>query len=344
MIATADLKEKISQLQASEAKNRAFIEVFPDLFFTLDAEGRFIDYSTVKSNLLAIPPEQFLGKRIDETGFSPELAARFMAEMKKAFETSKATSFEYELAFESTPTFYEGRIVPLSSDRILFVVRDISERRHSEDMIRISLREKEVLLKEIHHRVKNNMQVISSLIQLQSYAIHDSKDRELLRETQTRIHAMAAVHELLYQAKDLSSVQASEYLGSIVGELILGYEVKNLSFNAEEINLDLDIAVPLGLLLNELLLNSIKHAYEPGASGPMRVSIYREGGAMVLVVEDEGKGLPDGFNPETCTSMGFTLIFSLASQLHGTLTFRSRPGLTVKLRFKPTRSAVERMV
>ncbi|MEI6875411.1 MAG: transporter substrate-binding domain-containing protein, partial [Spirochaetota bacterium] len=133
----------------------------------------------------------------------------------------------------------------------------VSLLERSEAKNRASIAEKEVLLKEVHHRVKNNMQVISSLIQLQSYAIRDEGDRELLRETQERIWAMAQLHELLYRSRDLSSIDAAEYLGSVAGELALGHDFADrLRYSSEPARLGLDASVPLGLIANELVLNA----------------------------------------------------------------------------------------
>ncbi len=331
--ATANLNEKVRLLESSEAKNRAFITVLPDLFFTIGADGRFIEFNTSRPELLALPPEAFIGKHVDEIGFPAESVEKLKRGMKRALEESLMTSYEYTLDHDGVTSAYEGRIVPLGKDRILLVVRDITENRTREDRLRVSLLEKEILLKEIHHRVKNNMQVISSLIQLQSDSIRDEADRELMRETQARIRAMATVHELLYESQDFSSIYADSYLGSIVEELSLGYDAANVRCEVQPVQVDIDMAVPLGLIANELIINAIKYAYDPGARGPIRVTLRQEASDIIFCVSDDGRGLPAGIDPNTAGSMGLTLVRSLTSQLRGSVSFSGGPGFRAELRF-----------
>ena len=333
--ATESLQEKLVQLEASEAKNRAFLTLLPDLIFTLDREGVFIETSTTKTENLAFPPESFLGKRIAEVGFPESIVAGFMEKLGEALGTMKNTIFEYQLPGDQCMLDFEGRIVPFSDRKALLVVRDITDKRKQENLLRVSLLEKDVLLKEIHHRVKNNMQVISSLIQLQSYSIRDEVDREMLQDTQARIRAMAAIHELLYQSHNLSSVDVAEYLGSLIRELSAGHNAGGISCTSESFSLSLDDAMPLGLIANELLLNAIKYAYPPGEQGRIEVDLRIDGSDSVLLVRDYGRGLPPGQDPEKYETMGFTLIRSLVSQLKGTITFGGPPGFSVELRFKP---------
>jgi two-component sensor histidine kinase len=184
------------------------------------------------------------------------------------------------------------------------------------------------------------MQVISSLIQLQSYSLRDELDRELLHETQARINAMAAIHELLYQSPDLSSVDAGEYLGTVIEELSQGYDATGIRCVAETVKLGLDEAMPLGLITNELLMNSIKYAYGAGERGLVEVRLGLEGNIVVLAVADHGKGLAPGIDPMTSTSMGFTLVRSLSEQLGGTITFGATEGFRAELRF-PSRQPPE---
>jgi two-component sensor histidine kinase/ABC-type amino acid transport substrate-binding protein len=205
-----------------------------------------------------------------------------------------------------------------------------SDQRH-----KTSLAEKEVLLKEIHHRVKNNMQVISSLIQLQSYEIKDEDDREMLRETQERIRAMAQLHELLYRSHDLSSVDAGTYLTGLVDELAAGHDFAGLACSADSSLLELDSAVPLGLIANELVLNALKHAYPGLRSGRIDVSFRVQDEECVLTVRDQGRGLLASVDPSSCPSMGLTLVRSLADQIRGRLAYQGPPGFGVELRFTP---------
>lgn len=209
----------------------------------------------------------------------------------------------------------------------------VGELERSEGRTRAALADKEVLLKEVHHRVKNNMQVISSLIELASYDIREVADRKVLDETQERIRAMAQLHELLYRSDDLSSIDAGDYLEAVVNELVLGHSFSGIEFTADRGTLDIDRAVPLGLIANELVLNAIKYAYPGRSDGIIRVSLRIDGSTLLLAVQDEGRGFPQGTDPRNCGTMGLTLVRNLAAQIRGRLEFKGPPGVRASLVF-----------
>ena len=209
----------------------------------------------------------------------------------------------------------------------------VAQLERSEAATRVALSDKEVLLKEVHHRVKNNMQVMSSLIELASFDLRDESDRNLLRETQERIQAMAQLHELLYHSHDLSSIDAGEYIEAVVSELAMGHGFHGVERSVGHGRLDIDHAVPLGLIANELVLNAIKYAYPDGRRGKIQVVFRILGPEFILEVRDEGRGFSPGFDPFTCPSMGLTLVRSLASQLRGGLSFEGPPGVAARLSF-----------
>ncbi|HEX7974683.1 MAG TPA: GAF domain-containing protein [Anaerolineales bacterium] len=220
--------------------------------------------------------------------------------------------------------------------------------------IRSSLHEKEVLLKEIHHRVKNNMQIISSLLSLQSEKISDPQALEMLGDSQTRIRSMALIHEKLYRSKDLAQIDFGEYIRSLAGYLFrtLGGDVRGvrLDLEAAEVFLGVDTAVPCGLVLNELLSNALKHAFPeaPGGSAPIggpviRILLQAEGaGRWVLTVADNGVGFPPGLDFTSAGSLGLQLVASLVEQLGGRLELDCQAGTTVRVRF-PAPVRVERL-
>jgi two-component sensor histidine kinase/ABC-type amino acid transport substrate-binding protein len=206
----------------------------------------------------------------------------------------------------------------------------------SEGRNRASLAEKEILLKEIHHRVKNNMQIVSSLIQLRAGEVQGEAERSLVVDIQQRILAMAQLHELLYRSRDFASIDASEYLEAIARELSLGYGRQRVSFSGESVRIGIDAALPLGLATSELLINSLKYAYPAGETGPVRLSLRRGSAEALLRVEDEGRGLPAGVDPGSSSSMGFTIVRGLAEQLGATLAFGGGPGFWVEMAFPAT--------
>jgi len=332
--ATKALREKVEALESSEARLTAFIAALPDLFFVLDREGVYLEAYTSTPELLAAPVADFIGKKVDEIVHDEGLVAALRERLAEAIDDRKMTVLNYALTVPGGHRFFEGRIVPLGKSSALLVSRDVTEQRAQEERLRASLAEKEVLLKEIHHRVKNNMQVISSLIALQSGSYRDDKDRALIAETQSRIRAMARLHELLYSSRSFDAIEAKDYLEALVSELAATFGSASVRFECRDTALlSLDAAVPFGLVANELVTNALKYAHPDRTGEAVLVDLRAEGGELVLCVDDHGPGLPPGLDPTTSQTMGFLLVNSLAAQLGGRLSFSGPPGLRAELRF-----------
>jgi two-component sensor histidine kinase len=193
-----------------------------------------------------------------------------------------------------------------------------ARRAEAEARVRLALEEKTVMLKELHHRVKNNMQIISSLCLLQAEYVADPRDRELFEESQARIRSMALVHEDLYKSDDLAFVDMGSYVPRLVGQLVVGFlPAVRVECRVVDVRLPITQSVPCGMLLNELVLNCLKHAF-PGVTSPeLRVALRREGDHAMLEVSDNGPGLPPGFSLTSTSSFGMVLVSSLTEQLHG---------------------------
>jgi PAS domain S-box-containing protein len=207
------------------------------------------------------------------------------------------------------------------------IARDISPRIR-EERTRAALQEKEVLLKEIHHRVKNNLQVTSSLLKLQSEYIDDPAARAMFVESQNRIRSMALVHEKLYRSDNLSSIDFVEYAESLAVLLNRSFGAAErgimVTVSGETLRFPIDVAVPSGLILNELIWNAVRHGFPPGRSGRVEVRIRHKAGIAYLCVADNGAGLPDGFSSSSAKSLGLELISTLTGQVHGTLRIKPR--------------------
>ncbi len=218
------------------------------------------------------------------------------------------------------------------------IIRDISDRKRAEARIMDALREKEVLLKEIHHRVKNNMQVISSLLRLQASKYPDPEVREAFRESQGRIKSMALVHEKLYQTKDLSRIDFADYIKSLASSIFASHQLGeriSLQLDLEKTFLAINAAVPCGLIVNELVLNALKHAFPNNRAGKITVELREnESGVIRLTVRDDGVGLAEGIEPDKSESLGFQIISLLAGQLDGRIDIRREAGTTISLRFE----------
>jgi PAS domain S-box-containing protein len=204
---------------------------------------------------------------------------------------------------------------------------------HSEIVSR-SLREKEMLLREIHHRVKNNLQVVQSLLKMRARLQPDGETRDALDSTVERVSAMALLHERLYQTPNLEGLPLSRYVRDLFRDVVASNSVDpaqiQLRLEADDIPLQLDFGIPFGLLMNELLCNSMKHAFPNGRRGTIAVSVHRMEGAVRLIVRDDGVGLPADLDPAASPSMGLKLAASLARQLGGTLQFTSDGGCQVQ--------------
>ncbi len=219
------------------------------------------------------------------------------------------------------------------------VFEDITVRKQQEKELQESLKEKEVLLKEVHHRVKNNMQVISSILNLQSSYIKDEAAIEMLKESQDRIKSMAFIHESLYQGKNLSHVKFSEYVRNLVGNLFHTYGINKkglkLKFDLDEVFLNLDTSIPCGLILNELISNALKYAFKDRETGTLSVTLKKlEGGKLKLEIADDGKGFPKEINWKDTESLGLQLVVTLAGQIRGDIQMETKKGTTFTIVFK----------
>jgi PAS domain S-box-containing protein len=230
-----------------------------------------------------------------------------------------------------------ARVIYRGQPASLAYMRDITERRHAEEQIKASLKEKEVLIKEIHHRVKNNLQVVSSLLFLQSQTVKDEETRRILEESRNRVKSMAFIHKQLYQSKNLAHIDFAAYVRSLTKNLLASYRTNGndiaLDVCVDDIILALDSAIPCGLIINELVSNTLKHAFLDGSAGHITVDLHQEGGKNVLVVSDNGVGLPADLNVHTTETLGLQLVSALVQQLDGTLELERGSGTAIKISF-----------
>jgi two-component sensor histidine kinase/AmiR/NasT family two-component response regulator len=213
---------------------------------------------------------------------------------------------------------------------------EISARKKSESLVRASLAEKEVMLKEIHHRVKNNLQVISSLLSLQSGYTEDAEATNLLRECQHRVRSMSMLHEKLYRSEDLSRIDMSEYAVTLISFLLRSYSIDGRvkpTYKIKNIHMGIDSAIPCGLIINELVSNALTHAFGQESGGELTVFMHRENDNIKLEVSDNGCGLPEDFNISESRTLGMTLVETLAQQLSGKVNFFNDNGATFQITF-----------
>jgi len=224
------------------------------------------------------------------------------------------------------------------SPAVIGSIMDITVRKKAEEELRQSLKEKDILLREIHHRVKNNMQIIVSMLRMQSSMIDDPVISSVLRESKNRILSMAIIHEKLYRTDSLVNINLLEYINSLASTLISDFAMDESLITLDvvcdpSIEMTIDAGIPLGLIFNELITNSFKYAFQPDKKGTIGFSVFTtESGNLDITYRDSGKGLPDGFDPEMCDSLGMQLISNLIYQSSGEISFSSDKGAVVKMK------------
>jgi PAS domain S-box-containing protein len=230
--------------------------------------------------------------------------------------------------------------VDIDGRRIYTVIlRDITQRHAADEKIRSSLREKEVLLQEIHHRVKNNLQVVSSLLSLQSRGVLDDDSRQKFKESQNRVHSMALIHEQLYQSPSLSQINYPQYIRQLCAHLFRSYRVSSsrieLHTQIDDLRLSVDAAVPCGLIINELVSNSLKYGFPNGRGGTIRIEMRRRpDGRTTLTVADNGVGMPEDVGFWNTQTLGLRLVGTLVRQLEGNVDVDRSEGTSVQVDFQ----------
>ncbi len=332
-------------LLKSEEKYRLIAENTTDVIWTMDMNLRLTYMSPSVTHLGGYSVDEAIALSLEEMmapaslaiameAFGEELAAdktqQGKASWSRVLELEQRRKDDSTIWTESTIRFLhdpEGQ--PIG---IIGITRDITDRKRAEDRIKASLREKEVLLQEIHHRVKNNLQIISSLINLQSRYIKDKESLEMFKESRDRILSMALVHEKLYQSEDLARIDFADYIKSITRHLFHTYSVDTntvrLNINCADVLLSIDKAIPCGLITNELVSNSLKHAFPDNRRGEVSINLHTDkDNRLTLIVSDTGIGLPEDMDITNIKTLGLRLVSELTRQLKGDLEIE-RDGLS----------------
>jgi two-component sensor histidine kinase len=326
-------------LRESERKKRAILNALPDLMLVVSVEGTVLESKLDEQASLFIVPGPYTGRRLSELFASP-LERMLMDQLTQVIAQKAGATFEFRSGADMHARHYEARMVLSGAAEVLVLIRDVTERRQAEEELQSSLHEKEALLKEIHHRVKNNLQIISSLLSLQSQQIKNPKALGALTESQGRVRSMALIHEQLYQSHDLGQIDFGQYVRDLTAHLFRTYKTEGeyvtLSVEVHEVFLDVDQAIPCGMIINELVSNCLKHAFPRQRKGTVLIAARREkDGQLCLVVEDSGKGIPVDIDLENTPSLGLKLVRMLSDQLKGTLTHANQEGTSFHLRFRP---------
>ncbi|MGL5059021.1 MAG: PAS domain-containing sensor histidine kinase [Microcoleus sp.] len=347
----------IASLQESETKFRSLYEATSDAVMLQD-DREFFDCNLATLQMFGCSDkEQFYGRNPGE--FSPQFqpngqdsASLLKQRISEAMATGSCR-FDWvhrRLDDSEFPAEVLLNAVEISGKKLIqSVVRDITDRKRDEDRIKASLAEKEVLLKEIHHRVKNNLQVISSLLKLQSRYIQDSRIIEMLKESQNRVRSMALVHEQLYQSEDLSKIDFAGYIQNLAHNLFQAYDIDAKGIVLQNCIapyfLNIDTAVPCGLIINELVTNSLKYAFVEQRQGIIKIDFsVKDDRACVLIVSDDGIGFPKDLDYRNARTLGLRLVVSLVRQIRGKIHLLETEGTAFEITFSPPISSVRSQI
>jgi len=321
----SEQKRMENALKESEEKYRLLVENQTDMVVKFDPEGKVLFASPSYCEVLGRTEESILGNN-----FLPLVHQEDQKKTHRALEKLHRPPYV---------VFLEHRLLTMNgwrwiawADKAIMddegeleafvgVGRDITERKLAEDRIMKSLKEKELLLREVHHRVKNNLQIISTLLSLQSSQIEEEQVIDLYRQSQNRILSIALIHENLYQSEDLTNINFANYVKNLVDDLFHSYGVNSenihIKLNIKDIIMGIETAIPCGLIINELISNTLKHAF-PEGKGEIDVELSeKNAGKYLLKVKDSGKAFPKGFDIDKTDTLGMKLISSLVSQLDG---------------------------
>lgn len=317
-----------------------------DAIISVDEQQRILLFNQGAERIFGFSSEEVQGKALDVLlpGRLVGIHRRHLREFANANVSARRMGERSEILGrrkDGTEFPAEASISKVDIDgRKMYTVilRDVTRRVMAEEQLRMSLREKEALLREIHHRVKNNLQVVSSLLALQSRAVADEQMRKMFQESQNRVHSMALLHETIYQSENLSRVDFSEYVRQLSAHLFRSYGVApeqvRLELKLEPLYLTMDAAVPCGLIINELVSNSLKYAFPEGREGEVCIGLNEEpAGTARVVVSDNGVGLKSNIDWTTTRSLGLRLVRSLSEQLGAKLEILSQAGTEAILSF-----------
>jgi PAS domain S-box-containing protein len=339
-------------VQDTEERFRTLVEGVRDYaIFMLDPDGNVATWNAGAERLKGYTSAEIIGKHASVFSTAED---RHDAHAQAMLEQAKRSGRFEEEAWrvrKDGSRFWANVVITSVRGRdgtlngFAKVTRDFTQRRLQDEALRTkqaaltqSLKEREVLLQEVHHRVKNNLQVISSLINMQVRRIEPGSTRDALEECQTRVLAIALIHEKLYQSKDYSEVEFSAYTRSLAANVFhttgISQREVSLKLEIDDIPLGVDLAIPCGLVINELITNSLKHGFKDGRTGTVRVALKKlDDGKLRLTVQDDGVGLPAGFRIDKAESMGLQLVCTLAEQLDATLVVANDRGASFQLTF-----------
>ena len=323
-----ELQRSKKEIEKSKKKFKTIFENAAEAMILFDRYGTILEANDKIEEISGFRKEELIGHKFMK--LLPKVKIEYLKALKafkdiisgnelKQVEWTIKNKAGKEIVFMAHPSVLrtENRI-----DGLVMIIEDVTDRKRVENTLRTSLEEKEVLLREIHHRVKNNLQIISSLLSLQCIQLDDDETVDVLRECQGRVRTMAMIHENLYQSKDINHINFGNFVKKLLSDIFYSYRVDprsiKLTTNVENVDIGIETAMPCGLIINELATNSIKHAF-PNGTGNISVELTSSGlnnDSFILIFDDDGIGLPENLTPENTKKLGLMVVNTLSNQLN----------------------------
>jgi len=322
-------KQTELRLKKSRENNFAILNAIPDLMLKVNIEGIFVDY---KGQRFYRPPEEFIGKSLFDV-LPKVLAQQTFDGVLKAINTNSIVNFEYELTKDDKTQYFDSRIVRVNDDTALSIVRNITAKKVAEMQIERTLIEKNSLLMEVHHRVKNNLTLLKSLLFLRAKASNNTEVKTVLDECQTRIHSMALVHQNLYEVDDASKVCLNIFIDELFSDLQDSILPKDTVLEGDvtgtTVHIDMTKAIFIGLVINELATNSVKYAKPENNRLCLGVNLDIESNKLTIEYSDNGQGVPSEISVDEKGGFGFKLIKIMMNQLDSEMRYSKSENISI---------------
>jgi PAS domain S-box-containing protein len=347
-------KNTEEELRLSNIYNRSLIEVSLDPLVTIGPDGKINDVNNSTELATGYSREELIGTDFSDYFTEPQKAREGY---KKVFREGLVRDYPLEIQNRNgdiTPVLYNASVYTDEHGKVMGVfaaARDIKDLKKAENNIKESLREKEILLREIHHRVKNNLQIVSSLLSLQTEFVDGEESLDVLMESRGRIQTMALIHEELYRSSSLKEIRFKEFVNSLISNLFYSYGISgNIGriVEVEDLNIGIDTAIPCGLVINELVTNSLKYAFpesfirepvngtftSPQGKGTIKIELKKFNDKFNLIISDDGMGMPENFEMANAETLGLKMVCNLVEQLDGTMKVDLTNGTRFEIIFK----------
>ncbi len=316
------------ELKRSEKQYRELLESISDSVYVLDTEWRHLIVNEAAARFTGIPKERLLGNTL--TDLFPGIEnTSFFHKFEEVIETGKPGVVVDQFLFsDGRKGWFEVSVYPVP-EGVLCLSRDVTDRIKNEEKIHELIKEKDLLLQEVHHRIKNNMTIISSILSLQAQTVENSDAENSLLEAKNRIKSMLIIYDKLYRSGTYSSIDAKSYLHNLISDLAYTYSRKGVQIeeHLEPITIDVKTVIPVGIIINELITNALKYAFPDSNNGTIEIVLKKtEGNTNLITVKDNGTGLPSQIDIHRANTFGFMLINSLIDQINGTIEVRSNNG------------------